>query len=126
MVDSNNGNQRFSEINLGCVCPMASEEQTAVSFVDAVLAQFQSKDFKSVNLFVILDRACKDNTLELLKQHATGRPQLRVVWAPENRSVVDAYLRGYRKPWLQGVIGYWKSMRASAIDQRTCRNSSTR
>lgn len=93
-----NGNgQRFSEVNLGCVCPMASEEQTAISFVDAVLEQCRSRDFKSVTLFVILDGACKDNTLELLEQHAIQQSELRVVWAPENKSVVDAYVRGYRE-----------------------------
>jgi len=103
MGDLKNGHgQRFSEINLGCVCPMASEEPTAISFVDAVLEQCRSRDFKSVTLFVILDRACKDNTLELLKQHALQQPQLRVIWAPENRSVVDAYLRGYREALAAG------------------------
>ncbi|MGI9165180.1 MAG: glycosyltransferase [Pyrinomonadaceae bacterium] len=103
MSNLKNGNgQRFSEINLGCVCPMASEEQTAISFVDSVLEQCRSRDFKSVNLFVILDRACKDNTLQLLKQHALQEAQLRVVWAPENKSVVDAYVRGYREALAAG------------------------
>jgi dolichol-phosphate mannosyltransferase len=98
MSNLKNGNcQGLSEIKLGCVCPMASEEQTAVSFVDAVLEQCRSREFKSVILFVILDRACKDNTLELLRQHALRRPELRIIWAPENRSVVDAYVRGYRE-----------------------------
>lgn len=103
MNDLKNVNgQRFSVVNLGCVCPMASEEQTAIPFVDAVLEQCRSGDFKSVTLFVILDRACKDKTLELLKQHASYQPQLRVVWAPENKSVVDAYLRGYREALAAG------------------------
>lgn len=103
MNDLKNVNrQQFSAVNLGCVCPMASEEQTAISFVDAVLERCRSRDFKSVTLFVILDRASKDNTLELLKQHATQQPQLRVVWAPENKSIVDAYLRGYREALAAG------------------------
>jgi dolichol-phosphate mannosyltransferase len=37
----------------------------------------------------------KDNTLELLRHFAFEEPQLEVVWAPENRSVTDAYIRGY-------------------------------
>lgn len=76
---------------------MASEEQSAVPFVNAVLEQCQTKDFKSVTFFAILDRACKDNTLELLKEHSQTEPRLRVVWAPENKGVVDAYVRGYRE-----------------------------
>lgn len=96
------GGLQFSEINLGVVCPMASEEQTAISFVDAVLEQCRSRDFKSVRFFAILDRACKDNTLELLKAHTVVQPQLHVVWAPENKSVVDAYVRGYREALAAG------------------------
>ncbi len=93
-----NGNGlQFSEINLGIVCPMASEEQTALPFVNAVLEQCRSKNFESVTFFAILDRACKDKTRELLEEHAEREPQLRVVWAPENKGVVDAYVRGYRE-----------------------------
>jgi dolichol-phosphate mannosyltransferase len=35
--------------------------------------------------------------LELLRNLEKEQPQLRVVWAPENRSVVDAYVRAYRE-----------------------------
>jgi dolichol-phosphate mannosyltransferase len=81
---------------------MASEEQTAIPFVAAVLEQCRSRDFKSVSLFVILDLACKDNTLELLRELALKESQLRVVWAPENKGVVDAYMRGYREALAAG------------------------
>ena len=81
---------------------MASEEQTAIPFVTAVLEQCRSKDFKSVSLFVILDLACKDNTLELLRELALKESPLKVVWAPENKAVVDAYIRGYREALAAG------------------------
>lgn len=98
MNSSSNANGgQFSQIKLGVVCPMASEEETAVRFVDAVLAQCLSSRFKNVTFFAILDRACKDRTLELLREHSTRQPLLQVIWAPENRGVVDAYLRGYRE-----------------------------
>jgi dolichol-phosphate mannosyltransferase len=86
----------LATIALGVICPMASESETAVRFVDAVLAQCRGRGFKSVAFFAVLDNACKDNTRELLTEHATHNPELRVVWAPENRGVVDAYVRGYR------------------------------
>lgn len=76
---------------------MASEEETAIPFVDTVLEQCRSRDFQSVTFFAILDNACKDKTRELLQQHARQKSQLSVIWAPENRGVVDAYLRGYRE-----------------------------
>jgi dolichol-phosphate mannosyltransferase len=93
----NGGSLKFSEMSLGVVCPMASEERSAVAFVNAVLEQCRSKDFKSITFFAILDRACKDRTRELLEAYALEQTQLRVVWAPENKGVVDAYVRGYNE-----------------------------
>jgi dolichol-phosphate mannosyltransferase len=86
-----------SDINLGIVCPMANERASAVQFVQAVLEQCRSRSFKSVSFFAVLDNVSKDGTLELLRELERNEPRLRVVWAPENRSVVDAYLRGYRE-----------------------------
>jgi len=74
---------------------MANEAACAERFVVEVLSYCQG--FSSISLFVILDRASRDQTLELLRQLAEQEPRLTVVWAPENRSVVDAYLRGYRE-----------------------------
>jgi dolichol-phosphate mannosyltransferase len=86
----------FSGIVLGIICPMANEEASAVAFVNAVLERCRREGFKSVTFFAILDRASKDRTRELLDGLREEQPQLQVVWAPENRSVVDAYIRGYR------------------------------
>jgi len=88
---------KLAEISLGIVCPMANEEDSAVPFVNAVLDQCVPAGFKSVQLFVVLDRVSKDRTRELLDALKEERPQLSVVWSPENRSVVDAYVRGYRE-----------------------------
>jgi dolichol-phosphate mannosyltransferase len=50
-----------------------------------------------VDFFAVLDNVSKDNTLELLRQYSAEEPRLHPVWAPENRCVVDAYVRGYRE-----------------------------
>jgi dolichol-phosphate mannosyltransferase len=95
----------LSEIRLGIVCPMANEGTDAPRFVEAVLRQcegFRQTQFKEVQFFAILDHATKDNTLELLRELATREPRLTVVWAPENRCVVDAYIRGYREALAAG------------------------
>ena len=86
----------LSTIDLGVITPMASEAGSAVRFVDAVLAKCRGRDFKSATLFVVLDNACKADTRVLLEEHARHTPELRVVWAPQNKGVVDAYVRGYR------------------------------
>jgi dolichol-phosphate mannosyltransferase len=88
---------RLDKIALGIVCPMANEGPAAVAFVNEVLAVCDRYGFKSVTFFAILDNVSKDDTRELLDELARRQPRLQVVWAPENRSVVDAYLRGYRE-----------------------------
>src|SRR2546423_8860909 len=88
---------RSSDVPLGIVSPRANERGTATDFVTAVLEQCNSRGFKAVTFFAILDQATKDNTRELLESLQQSQPQLQVVWAPENRGIVDAYLRGYRE-----------------------------
>ena len=91
------GGAGFGELRLGVVCPMANESDSAVRFVDAVLAECGRYGFKSVALFVVVDTVSHDGTRELLEAHEALQPQLRVIWAPETRGVADAYVRGYRE-----------------------------
>jgi dolichol-phosphate mannosyltransferase len=88
---------QLSNIKLGIVCPMANEETSAVRFVNAVLEQCASRGFKSIVFFAVLDRVSRDRTRELLDELKREKPQLEVVWSPENKSVVDAYVRGYHE-----------------------------
>src|SRR5215217_8050474 len=94
--------RRESEISLGVVCPMANEEESAERFVREVLAQCTPRGFRSVRFFAVLDKVSRDRTRELLEAAGRERPELVVVWAPENRSVVDAYVRGYREALAAG------------------------
>ncbi len=82
-------------VHLGIVTPMANEAATGADFVREVLAQCTGVE--RVSYFVVLDNVCRDGTREILENLAATEDRLHVVWAPENRSVVDAYLRGYRE-----------------------------
>ena len=84
-----------TEIRLGIVTPMADEGAQAVRFVAEMLRHCGG--FREVLFFAVLDQATNDNSLELLRDFARTEPRLRVIWAPENHCVVDAYLRGYRE-----------------------------
>jgi dolichol-phosphate mannosyltransferase len=84
-----------SEIRLAVICPMANEGADAVRFVREALRR--TDRFGQASFFAVLDLATKDGSFELLREYALSEPRLRVVWAPESRCVVDAYIRGYRE-----------------------------
>jgi dolichol-phosphate mannosyltransferase len=86
---------------LAVVTPMANECLSAVSFLRDVLAQVAC--FERVEIFVVLDAASVDGTIELVQQFAAQEPRVRVIWAAENTSVVDAYVRGYREALASGA-----------------------
>ena len=79
---------------------MANEEQNAEKFILKVLSY--SKYFNKFNYFIILDNASKDDTYNIVKK------SLKLIWAPENKTVVDAYVKGYKTCLKQTVIGFWK------------------
>lgn len=79
---------------------MANEGDDAVRFVKSVLERCVG--FRQATFFAVLDNATNDNSLELLRSYAATEPRLNVVWAPENRCVVDAYVSGYREALAAG------------------------
>ena len=90
--------QTIQNPRLGIVTPLANEETTVDEFLDRVLRQIDTRDL----IFCVLDRASRDSTRGRVEARAAGEPRVRVVWAPENRSVVDAYFRGYREALVTG------------------------
>lgn len=88
---------KYADIRLGVLTPMANERDNAERFVREVAAECKPFSFAEFSHFVVLDRVSRDGTLELLREKAREWPWLKVVYAPENRSVVDAYMRGYRE-----------------------------
>jgi dolichol-phosphate mannosyltransferase len=91
------GVNKSAAVHLGIVCPMANERETAVRFITSLLRQCDVRGVAPVTLFVVIDRKSTDGTRDLLESLQEREPRLRVVWAPENRCVVDAYVRGYRE-----------------------------
>ena len=86
---------RRSAVELGIVCPMANEGDDAVAFCKEVLEHCSG--FKKVIFFAVFDRVTKDSSLDQMRELERTEPRLCVVWAPGNRCVVDAYLRGYKE-----------------------------
>ena len=88
-------NHNFHNIKLGIVCPMANERKTAREFINQVL--HQCKTFESVTFYAVFDKKCTDGTYQMLNQWQEKAPELNLIWAPENKCVVDAYVQGYRR-----------------------------
>ena len=84
---------------LGVITPLANEERTIAEFLERVLRQIGPDDL----LLCVLDNMSKDRTREIIQNwHDNKDPRAHVVWAPENRCVVDAYFRGYREAYDRG------------------------
>ncbi len=76
------------------VIPMANEEQDFLPFID--MLNFVINELNPGNIYFVIDKASKDRTLELCQELSAKDPRYVTVWAPENKNVVDAYVRGLR------------------------------
>ena len=83
---------------LGVVIPFANEESTVEEFLALVLGKIGEVD----RVYCVFDNACRDSTLERARAVSERDPRVAVVFAPENRCVVDAYFRGYREALAAG------------------------
>ncbi|MEZ4740456.1 MAG: glycosyltransferase [Flavobacteriales bacterium] len=82
------------------VIPLANEEEEFEMFMEALTSVLDR--LNSGKVYLIVDKASKDMTLELSRAQEERDPRFRAVWAPENKNVVDAYLRGYREAYENG------------------------
>ena len=81
--------------NISIFTPMANEEETAEKFIIKILSF--KKYFNKFRYFIILDNTSQDNTCKIVKKLEKINKSLTVIWSPKNKTVVDAYMAGYRK-----------------------------
>ncbi len=86
-------------MRLAVVIPLASEEATITDFLTRVLEQLGPDDL----VFCVLDAVSRDDTRAKVDFLGLRDARVRSIWAPENRSVVDAYFRGYREAYAAGA-----------------------
>ncbi len=87
--------------SLAIVCPMANEAATAVQFVREVLEN--CRGFRQTKMLIVLDHVSQDNTRQLMEELAKTTPEVEVIWAPENRGIADAYVRGHGEALARGA-----------------------
>jgi dolichol-phosphate mannosyltransferase len=86
--------------NYAVIVPMANEEPDFRPFTEILSAVISTNPNGTV--YFIVDTVSKDKTLQLCQDLSSQNPSFRTIWAPENKNVVDAYLRGYREALLNG------------------------
>ena len=82
------------------VVPMANEAPDFEAFIGVLRPVLERLGGGKV--YFIVDHASKDNTRELCDRLAAQDARFVTVWAPENKNVVDAYLRGFRVAYEAG------------------------
>ena len=76
------------------IVPMANEQQDFIPFVEKVKEVLDETPGGKV--YLIVDKVSVDNTRELCENLQKEDPRFQLVWSPENKNVVDAYIKGYR------------------------------
>jgi dolichol-phosphate mannosyltransferase len=79
------------------VVPMANEEREFEAFTNA-LCKILSR-LETGTVYFVVDTVSTDDTLRLCTTLSQSDHRFKTVWAPENRNVVDAYIRGYREAY---------------------------
>lgn len=88
------------ENNWALVVPLANEEPDFVPFLAAVTNVLDKLECGKV--YFVVDQVSKDATLQLCQAASAQDKRIITVWAPENRNIADAYLRGLREAFEQG------------------------
>lgn len=76
------------------IVPMANEEKEFSVFVGQ-LSEVLTK-LGAGKVYFIVDQVSKDNTRTLCAELSEKDARFQLVWAPENKNVVDAYIKGYQ------------------------------
>lgn len=88
------------EKKFAVVIPLANESDTFEEFSLRLIEVFNRvyHDNQFVGTaYLVVDNVTKDNTLDLCEELQEKDSRFIPVWAPENRNVVDAYIRGYKE-----------------------------
>lgn len=83
------------KLDFAVIIPMANEKEEFLPFTTLLAEVLDNLECGLV--YFVIDKVSKDNTLELCNELSTKDNRFITIWAPENKNVVDAYLRGYKE-----------------------------
>lgn len=81
--------------NFAVVIPMANEQKDFDIFVSSLTEVLDL--LRNGKVYFVVDNVSKDCTLELCRNLSAADDRFVTIWAPENKNVVDAYIRGYKE-----------------------------
>ncbi len=81
--------------NFAVVIPMANEQKNFYPFIYSLTKVLD--EIECGKVYFVVDKASKDNTLELCDKISSTDIRFNTIWSPDNKNVVDAYLKGYRE-----------------------------
>ena len=87
-------------LNFAITIPMANESADFIPFTEQLKHVLNTLNGGTV--YFVIDRATKDNTLELCQALSQRDSRFITLWAPENKHVVDAYRRGLQAAYQNG------------------------
>jgi len=80
--------------NWALIIPLANEAEDFKPFIDMV--KFVINVIPPGKVYLVIDKVSKDNTKELCEELSKNDARFTTIWAPENKNVVDAYLKGLK------------------------------
>lgn len=95
------------------VVPLANESDTFAEFTSILIEVFDRLETAgtfSGEAYFVVDNVSKDNTMQLCEELYARDSRFVPVWAPENRNVVDAYIRGYKEALMANKYAYIMEM----------------
>jgi dolichol-phosphate mannosyltransferase len=85
----------YKNLDFAVITPLANESDIFDRYIKQLLRVLD--DIGSGKVYFVVDKASKDNTLELCEDLSKKDKRFITIWAPENKNVVDAYIRGYKE-----------------------------
>lgn len=86
--------------NFAVVIPMANEAADFEEF--SILLKSTLDVINGGKVYFIVDNVSKDNTRQLCEDFSKENSRFELIYAPENKNVVDAYLKGYQVAYNNG------------------------
>ena len=85
----------FEHINWAVIIPVANESESFAAFSNELekILNF----IKSGKVYFVVDTVSTDSTLDLCSELSNKDDRFITIWEPENKNIVDAYMRGYKE-----------------------------